>query len=109
MPGFSRREQTLLSFLVLNHRRKLRVPEASSYRFRPDWALVLVLRLACLFNRIRSDQRFPAMRILPARKGWTLEIPADWLAQHPLVEEDLRAENEFLVAAGHGLVVKPVS
>jgi exopolyphosphatase/guanosine-5'-triphosphate,3'-diphosphate pyrophosphatase len=109
MPGFSRREQTMLSFLVLNHRRKLRVPETSSYRFSPDWALVLVLRLACLFNRIRSEQRFPAMRILPARKGWTLEIPADWLAQHPLVEEDLRAENEFLAAAGHGLVVKPVA
>ena len=108
MPGFSRREQTMLSFLVLNHRRKLRVPEATSYRFRPDWALVLVLRLACLFNRIRVDQRLPAIRILPARKGWTLEVAADWLAQHPLVEEDLRAENEFLAAAGHALALKRV-
>jgi exopolyphosphatase/pppGpp-phosphohydrolase len=98
----------MLSFLVLNHRRKLRVPEASSYRFRPDWALVLVLRLACLFNRIRVDQRLPAIRILPARKGWTLEVAADWLAQHPLVEEDLRAENEFLAAAGHALALKRV-
>ena len=108
MPGFSRREQTMLSFLVLNHRRKLRIPEATSYRFRSDWALVLVLRLACLFNRIRVDQRLPAIRILPARKGWTLEVAADWLAQHPLVEEDLRAENEFLAAAGHALALKRV-
>lgn len=108
MPGFSRREQTMLSFLVLNHRRKLRIPEATSYHFRSDWALVLVLRLACLFNRIRVDQRLPAIRILPARKGWTLEVAADWLAQHPLVEEDLRAENEFLAAAGHALALKRV-
>lgn len=106
MPGFSRREQKMLSFLVLNHRRKLRAPEVSSYSFRADWALVLVLRLATLFNRMRIDQRMPAIRLAPARKGWTIELPANWLRKHPLVEEDLRAENEFLAAIGSGLNVK---
>ena len=106
MPGFSRREQKMLSFLVLNQRRKLRAPEVSSYSFRADWALVLVLRLATLFNRMRIDQRMPAIRLAPARKGWTIELPANWLRKHPLVEEDLRAENEFLAAIGSGLTVK---
>ena len=106
MPGFSRREQMMLSFLVLNHRRKLRAPEVSSYSFKPDWALVLVLRLATLFNRMRIDQRMPAIRLAPARKGWSIELPANWLRKHPLVEEDLRAENEFLAAIGSGLQVK---
>ncbi|MFM7275051.1 MAG: exopolyphosphatase, partial [Gammaproteobacteria bacterium] len=108
MPGFSRREQSMLSFLVLNHRRKLRLPEASSYRFRPDWALVLVLRLACLLNRVRTDQRQPPIRLHRTRQGWTVDVPADWLAEHPLVEEDLRAENEFLADSGLGLRLRRV-
>jgi exopolyphosphatase/guanosine-5'-triphosphate,3'-diphosphate pyrophosphatase len=105
MPGFSRREQKMLSFLVLNHRRKLRAPEVG-YRFEPDWALVVVLRLACLFNRMRVDHRTPPIRLKPARRGWSIELPAEWLRRHPLVEEDLRAENEFLAPVGSGLHLK---
>ena len=40
MPGFSRQEQQLLGFLVLNHRRKFRGIDAN-YGFEPDWGLVL--------------------------------------------------------------------
>jgi exopolyphosphatase / guanosine-5'-triphosphate,3'-diphosphate pyrophosphatase len=109
MPGFSRSEQKMLSFLVLNHRRKLRTPEFTAYRFKPDWALVLVLRLACLFNRLRIDQRLPPVRLLPARKGWVIELPASWLRKHPLVEEDLHAESGFLAAVGSELTVRSVT
>lgn len=106
MPGFSRSEQKMLSFLVLNHRRKLRAPEVASYRFEADWALVLVLRLACLFNRMRVDQRMPSIRLAPVRRGWEIELPAAWLRKHPLVEEDLRAENDFLSAIGSSLKLR---
>ncbi|MCG3169619.1 MAG: Exopolyphosphatase [Pseudomonadales bacterium] len=106
MPGFSRSEQKMLSFLVLNHRRKLRAPEVASYRFEADWALVLVLRLACLFNRMRVDQRLPSIRLSPVRKGWDIELPAVWLRKHPLVEEDLRAENDYLAAIGSSLTLR---
>lgn len=105
MPGFSRSEQKMLSFLVRNHRRKLRAPEVNSYRFEPDWALVLVLRLACLFNRMRIDQRFPPIRLAAVRKGWEIELPAGWLHKHPLVEEDLRAENACLASIGWSLKI----
>lgn len=101
MPGFSRQEQKMLSFLVLNHRRKLRTPDVNTYRFKPDWALVLVLRLACLFNRTRVDQRIPVPRLRAIGKNrWELGVSADWLKSRPLVEEDLRAETEFLAGAG---------
>jgi exopolyphosphatase/guanosine-5'-triphosphate,3'-diphosphate pyrophosphatase len=109
MPGFSRREQTLLSFLVLNHRRKLRLPEDGDPRFRPDWALVQVLRLACLFNRTRTDLRLPPIRLEAVKKGWAIELPAEWLAAHPLVEEDLRAESEFLSGIGSSLTLRSAS
>jgi exopolyphosphatase/guanosine-5'-triphosphate,3'-diphosphate pyrophosphatase len=109
MPGFSRREQTLLSFLVLNHRRKFRLPDDGDPRFRPDWALVQVLRLACLFNRTRTDLRLPPIRLEAVKKGWAVGLPAEWLAAHPLVEEDLRAENEFLSGIGSSLVLRAAS
>jgi exopolyphosphatase/guanosine-5'-triphosphate,3'-diphosphate pyrophosphatase len=105
MPGFSRREQDLLSFLVLNHRRKPRLPEDAP-NFRPDWALVQVLRLACLFNRTRMDQRLPPLKLEAVKKGWVLELPAEWLAEHPLVEEDLRLESELLGILGHSLTLR---
>ena len=49
-----------------------------------------------------------ALRLRTARKGWKLEIPADWLRKHPLVEEDLRAESEFLAAIGTTLKIATV-
>ncbi len=92
MPGFSRREQKMLSFLVLNHRRKLRLPELA-YRFEPDWALVLVLRLACLFNRARVRQKVPVTGLSMQDKTICIDLDSDWLAARPLVEEDLRQES----------------
>ena len=106
MPGFSRSEQKMLSFLVLNHRRKLRVPEPGSCGLEPDWTLVLVLRLACLFNRMRIDERLPDLRLVRAGKGWVLELPSAWLRQHPLLAEDLRAEDGFLAAIGSSLQLR---
>ena len=94
MPGFSRAEQKSLSFLLLNHRRKLRVLQ-SSYGFKPDWTLVLVLRLACLFNRRRLRFRFPKCNLQATDSGWKITLPARWLSAHPLTEEDLSQESNY--------------
>ena len=91
MPGFSRQEQQLLSFLVLNHRRKLR-PEPEAYGFVPDWRLITVLRLACLFLRRRDAALLPAQVAITFQGArCRLRIPAKWLDQHPLTREDLLA------------------
>jgi len=100
MPGFSRREQKLLGFLVLNHRRKLRSPAVNAYRFKADWVLVMVLRLSCLLNRGRVEQRLPTLRLEPKRGAIALHIPAAWLARHPLVVEDLESECKLLQSVG---------
>ena len=42
-----------------------------------------VLRIACLFNRTRTDQRLPPIRLEAVKKGWVLELPADWLVAQP--------------------------
>lgn len=99
MPGFSRQEQKLLSFLVLNHRRKLRtVPKA--YGFQPDWRLVQILRLACLFCRRRDTAALPddiAVAFGEADKS-ALELDGSWLENHPLTAEDLATEQRYLKA-----------
>lgn len=98
MAGFSRQEQRQLSFLVQNHRRKPRL-ESKSYGFQPDWRLVQVLRLACLFNRRRDDSQVPeSLRLRFSGSECRLRLPDGWLEQHPLTEEDLRQEDKFLRA-----------
>lgn len=106
MPGFSRQEQQLLSFLVLNHRRKLK-PEPEAYGFVPDWRLVSVLRLACLFLRRRDSALVPASGIRIGFSGGRcrLQLPAQWLDQHPLTREDLVQEKQLLAAVGLELSV----
>lgn len=106
MPGFSRQEQKLLGFLVLNHRRKLK-PLPQTYGFDPDWRLVQILRLAFLFNRHRDDHQPPAdlkMRLRP--NGMRLQLDHDWLEAHPLTAEDLKAEQRFLKGLDLDLVIE---
>lgn len=95
MPGFSRQEQKLLAYLVVNHRRKLK-PPALSYGVDPDWRLMLVFRLACLFNRRRTPHRLPPIGLKLKPQGVEIRLPATWLEQHPLTREELEKECELL-------------
>jgi exopolyphosphatase/guanosine-5'-triphosphate,3'-diphosphate pyrophosphatase len=105
MPGFSRQEQRLLSFLVLNHRRKPK-PEPASYDFVADWRLVVVLRLACLFLRRRDGALLPRdIRIGFQGRRCRLRLPAGWLDAHPLTREDLLREKQLLPAVGIELIL----
>jgi exopolyphosphatase/guanosine-5'-triphosphate,3'-diphosphate pyrophosphatase len=105
MPGFSRQEQQLLSFLVLNHRRKLK-PEPAAYGFVPDWRQVTVIRLACLFLRRRDAALVPAgIRLRFQGRRCRLGLPPKWLDQHPLTREDLLQERQLLAAVGMELTV----
>lgn len=106
MPGFSRQEQQLLSFLVLNHRRKPK-PEPAAYGFVPDWRLVTVLRLACLMLRRRDAALVPAgIGIGFLGDRCRLKLPVGWLDQHPLTREDLVQERRLLALVGIELVVQ---
>src|SRR5690606_3479372 len=105
MPGFSKQEQGVLSFLVLNHRRKLK-PQPSGYGAAPDWKLIALLRLACLLLRRRDAASVPrdvGLRISGDRLR--LQLPAGWLERHPLTREDLRHERTLLAGIGLDLVV----
>ncbi|EGV37683.1 exopolyphosphatase [Neisseria weaveri] len=96
MPGFSRKEQKILSLLVLGHRgdvRKMveRAPEQLA------WYAILSLRLAALFCRARLPMNLPPytqLRTNPSGKGFTLRISQSWLDEHPLIAGALDYEIE---------------
>lgn len=95
LPGFSRQEQHLLSFLVLNHRRKLK-PVKAAYGFEPDWEMVLCLRLACIFTRSRRDNLPAALGLIPTGDhSYLLRLDEQWLSRHPLEKDDLLQEARY--------------
>lgn len=106
MPGFSRQEQKLLSFLVLNHRRKLK-PLQETYGFDPDWRLVQIIRLAFLFNRRRDDNNIPTeLSIRLKEKSIRLYINKQWLEEHPLTSEDLKTEQRYMKSLDIEMVIE---
>ena len=97
---FSHQERRPLSFLVLNHRRKLKA-EPAAYGFTPDWWLVTVLRLACLFSRRRNAAPVSSgIRLGFQGLRCRLRLAAQWLDRHPLTREDLAQERRLLAAIG---------
>lgn len=91
MPGFSRRDQQLMSSLVLGHVGKLgKVQPLFVDRFQRT-ALVC-LRLAAIFYRSRSAAELPSLRIKATGKGVCLKVDADWLNSHPLTQFTLVQE-----------------
>ena len=98
LPGFSRQEQARLSVLVLNHRRKPKSLDISTYGVTPDWMMVCLLRLACIFYRRRQALRLPDDIQLssPAPEHIQLHIPSHWLDANPLTAADLDDEADVL-------------
>ena len=96
MPGFSRQDQQLLWALMRTHRRSFK-----AHRFaglpgnRPLQAqrLCVLLRLAILLNRNRSDEALPAsLRLQVRRYKLKLTFPVGWLDQAPLTRAELAQE-----------------
>lgn len=107
MAGFSDEDQRALAALIRSHRRKVYVSALADIRHVKEAQAVrlcLLLRLAVLLNRSRGSA--PAVDVLVTADGnkLTLQFPADWLAQHPLTETDLRKEAGVLSGLGYELV-----
>lgn len=103
LAGFSRDEQRRLAALVRAHRRKfplqrLRGLETSE---APRLACIAVLlRLAVLLHRGRSDTPLPELALEVEGPRVRLAFPAGWLDGHPLTRADLDEERALLAAAG---------
>ncbi len=106
LPGFSRHEQAVLAALVRGHRRKF--PDAifdtlPKPNRKPARRLCVLLRIAALLHRGRSDDPSPEVALSASADGVQLRFPPQWLEAHPLTRSDLERECEYLRAAGFSL------
>ena len=104
--GFSRTEQALLSRIVLCHRRKFRpevFEELASQAIKPGMRMCVLLRLAVLLHRGRTDEKLPDIKISVVGDHIRFVFPDAWLGEHTLTHGDLEEERKFLARAGFEL------
>ena len=102
LAGFSRQEQINLAMLVRSHRRKFPLEEFESIAYSMKGSvtrLCVLLRLAVVLHRSRSNSSLPEMRISVSKNRVNLDFPSDWLNKHPLTFVDLSTEEGFLQVA----------
>lgn len=108
MAGFPHAEQKLLSIMVGSHRRKPAIEDADD--LTPPWdkrapAMTLLLRLAVLLHRGRSNVPLPAIRLTGRSDSLEMRFPSGWLDDHPLTVADLHNEIDHLKSVGFRLRV----
>lgn len=108
LAGFSQQNQSLLSTLVLAHRRK--IPLKNIKKLPPPWNksaiyMVIILRLAVLLLRNRSHAALPDFKISMEQGEVILQFPQDWLDNAPLTQADLIQEIEYLAKAKFSLQI----
>ena len=108
MSGFSKPEQAALAMLVGGHRRKMPTNFAATrthLRKRTLRRLCVILRLAVLLHRPRTDRFDLSVQMTVNRKRILLEFSELWFTDHPLTFADLKRERNYLKEAGFKLRV----
>ena len=106
MPGFADGEQRRLAALIRGHRRKMPLAEfrkLSAVQARSITRLCVLLRLAFMLHRRRSDDPLLPILINVEDMVIKLEYPPHWLDTHALTRADLEQEAGYLKAAGFKL------
>lgn len=106
LPGFSLRDQQFLATLIIAHRRKLKQPilETLPASMRSiGLRLMILLRLAVMLNRDRSDKALPFIEAAATEDKITLLFPPDWLSSHRLTATGLETEKKSLKNLGFKL------
>lgn len=109
LPGFSREEQHALATIISGQRKKFPKKEIAAL---PDelqqstQKLTILLRLATVFNRGRSEITDTFVKLKVTKKGLRIKLPEAWLSKHPLTEADLLQEAEYLKGIDLKLKIK---
>ena len=74
----------------------------------PPWdelaeRMAVLLRLAVLLRRTRSDAPLPPIRLAVRGRGLVLKFPRGWLRANPLTAADLEQEARYLAPARYRL------
>lgn len=99
MPGFTKKQQILLNFMILNHRKSIKAPEIPFDEFS-DWGIVVLFRLSYIFNRGRIPIEIPDTKMTWEKDTFTLEVSQDWIIERPLTLKDLNNEVKYWDVVG---------
>ena len=92
LPGFTTREQKIMSRLIIAHKGNLR--KVGEILVEPDFTkAVVAFRLAVLFMHSRIDIDFTLLK-LRVKNRIELEIRREWVAEHPTLSYWLEKEQE---------------
>ncbi len=97
LPGFTRQDQKIMATLVGCQRRKIRtslLDEVLPHLQEKVRRLVLLLRLAVVFNRSRRDAALPDFVIKVDAGRVDLRFEAGWINSQPLLLADLQQEQD---------------
>lgn len=103
MPGFSQQEQRELAVLIALQRRKIQrdwLNKLSNQQNKFLKPLIIILRLAIVFNRPRIKFSKVIKNISFMNNIVQLEFENDWLQDHPLTYADLLSETKYLDSMG---------
>ncbi len=103
LAGFSRQEQQNLAILVRAHRRKFPKNEFESISEAMQDSILrlsILLRIAIILHRSRTDSSLPDIQINVEQNNVNLIFEEDWLSRHPLTQADLESEKNYLQVAG---------
>lgn len=109
LPGFSREDQHALAVMLRGQRRSFPKKELKKLPDElqlPIGRLTILLRLAMVFNRGRSEQENNFVTLKVKENGLRIKLPAGWLSEHPLTEADLLREVQYLKAIGLKLKIR---
>ncbi len=102
MPGFSQKDQARVAMLVRMQRGSLDkmsdVPRGGI-----SHAMIIILRLAVLFCRSRSNRSMPELRLLFDSEGCALHLARTWLEANPLTAAALGEESRLWKHTGYRL------
>ena len=106
LPGFTRQDQKIMATLVGCQRRKIRAnffDEVLPHLQEKVRRLVMLLRLAVVFNRSRRDASLPGFVITVSGDQVKLHFEPDWINHQPLLLTDLQQEQEIWKKMGSTL------
>lgn len=107
MAGFARRDQLVLASLIAGHRRKFplnRFEALPSRLVTPAKRIAVLLRLAVLLHRERSNSEIQVPELSAQGQTLALTFSSGLLAANPLTKADLEQEKSWLKAIGIKLV-----
>ncbi len=95
LDGFSRTDQKIIAAILYNHKRRFNLDD---FEYLPDFVipLTLILRISVLLHRSRESQPLPEFDFTYHKKNITLTFPEKWMEDHPLIQQDLELEQEWL-------------